>query len=292
MRATHPDTTAADALPEAVNQFSARDERAGLRSHPRAGSASLEGVPALELVEGWKLFGHVTALNNVSFRAHSGAVTAVVGDNGAGKSTLVKVLSGVYRLDQGQLLISGTKVSGRGRKGFAAAGVSTVFQDLALVDTLDVAENMFIDAPLKKARIFLDRAAMYKRAAQTLQDLKVNIPSVRVVAGELSGGQRQIVAIARSVLRESPVIIMDEPTAALGVRETARIGSAIEELKARGCAVVLVSHDLEFVFEHADVIQVMRLGRVQGRVNVDQTDRETVIGMITGLTDGSKWVTS
>ena len=243
-----------------------------------------EQPPILELSDAWKTFGHVVALRDVRFEARGGEVTALVGDNGAGKSTLVKVLSGVYRLDRGTLRIGGRELTRSGTKEFARMGVSTVFQDLALVETLDVGTNMFIDAPITRARVFANRTAMYRRAARTLQELKVSVPSVRVAVGELSGGQRQSVAIARAVLRDSRIIIMDEPTAALGVRETMRVGDILDELRAQGRAVVLVSHDLEFVFRHADVLQVMRLGTMRGRLRVAETDRQTVVGLITGLT--------
>jgi ABC-type sugar transport system ATPase subunit len=255
----------------------AHDDRADL---PNQAS---ETPAALELRGGWKTFGHVVALRDVDFSTGRGEITAIVGDNGAGKSTLVKVLSGVYRLDRGTLTVEGRELSRGNAKAFSKLGISTVFQDLALVETLDVATNMFIDQPITRGRVFARRAAMYRRAARTLQELKVNVPSVRVPIGELSGGQRQSVAIARAVLHEDPIIIMDEPTAALGVRETMRVGDILEELKAQRRAVVLVSHDLEFVFRHADVIQVMRLGSVSGRVRVAETDRQTVIGLITGL---------
>jgi ABC-type sugar transport system ATPase subunit len=237
----------------------------------------------LELRGAWKSFGHVIALKGVNFAARPGEVVAVVGDNGAGKSTLIKVLSGVYRLDRGELRVAGKDVTRSAPKVLRQLGVSTVFQDLALVETLDVATNMFLGSALTRARWFTNRAAMYQRAASTLQQLKVQVPSVRVPVGELSGGQRQSVAIARAVLHNSATVIMDEPTAALGVRETMQVGSIIEELKAQGRAVVLVSHDLEFVLRHADLLHVMRLGTTRGRLRRDATDREEVVGLITGL---------
>jgi ABC-type sugar transport system ATPase subunit len=263
-------------------------EAAGDPSQPAERSAeetdlATDESPILEVRGAWKTFGHVVALRGVDFAARKGEITAIVGDNGAGKSTLVRALSGVYRLDRGEIHVAGQNLSRSGVKAYSRMGISTVFQDLALVETLDVATNMFIDAPITRAKFFANRGAMYRRAARTLQELRVNVPSVRVSVGELSGGQRQSVAIARAVLRDNPVIIMDEPTAALGVRETMRVGDVLEELKAQHRAIVLVSHDLEFVFHHADVIQVMRLGASRGRVRVEATDRETVIGMITGI---------
>lgn len=239
--------------------------------------------PVIELRDAWKSFGHVVALRGVDFAARRGEVIAIVGDNGAGKSTLVKVLSGVYRLDQGELRVGGKELSRSGATVFRQMGISTVFQDLALVETLDVATNMFLGSPITWAHVFTNRPAMYERAARTLQALKVRVPSVRIPVGELSGGQRQSVAIARAFLHDSPIIIMDEPTAALGVRETMQVGSILGELRAQNRAVILVSHDLEFVFRHADWIQVLRLGATQGLLCVAQTHREEVIGHITGL---------
>ena len=243
-------------------------------------------TPVLRLDDAWKAFGHVMALRQVSFSSWPGEIVAVVGDNGAGKSTLMKALSGVYRLDRGDLWVGGRELSRSGPRAFRRMGISTVFQDLALIETLDVATNMFLDAPLVRAGFITSRRAMYEKAAATLQDLKVRIPSVRIPVGELSGGQRQSVAIARAVLQDSPIIIMDEPTAALGVRETRQVGSILAELRARQKSVILVSHDLEFVFARADRIQVLRLGTTRGVLNVGQTNREEVIGLITGLIPG------
>ncbi len=237
----------------------------------------------LRLRDGWKLFGHVVALKSVDFTARRGEIVALVGDNGAGKSTLIKVLCSVYRLDRGELNVMGKDLTHATPKATRQRGVSTVFQDLALVETLDVATNMFLNSPITRLRFFTNRVAMYNQAARVLQQLKVRVPSVRIPVGELSGGQRQSVAVARAVLHDSPIIIMDEPTAALGVRETMQVGNIIDELRAEQRAVVLVSHDLEFVFRHADVIHVMRLGETRGRLRLDRTAHEEVVGLITGL---------
>lgn len=248
-------------------------------------------VPALELTGAWKAFGHVIALRDTSLRVHSGEVLAVVGDNGAGKSTLLKVLSGVFRLDRGDLAVGGQSMGRADPARARQLGISTVFQDLALVETLDVATNMYLGNPVVRARYVCNRRAMIRGAAETLQRLKVRVPSVRVAIGQLSGGQRQGVAIARAILSDNPIILLDEPTAALGVRETAEVGEIIRALKASGKAVVLVSHDLEFVFQHADQIQVMRLGSVRAVRRTAETDRQEIVGFITGILSG-EWTDS
>lgn len=234
------------------------------------------------------MFGHVIALKDVGLWARRGEILAVVGDNGAGKSTLVKALTGVYRLDSGTLSIDGEPIRRVDPKLVQRRGVSAVFQDLALVEKLDVATNMYLGQPVTRARIFERRSAMFDGAAQTLQNLGVRLPSVRIAVGDLSGGQRQSVAIARAVLQDNPIIILDEPTAALGVRETAQVGAILNRLKQQDKAVIIVSHDLEFVFEHADRIQVMRLGEVRGVRRRSHTDREEIIGLITGLRELDK----
>ncbi len=241
------------------------------------------GELALQVSDAWKLFGHVTALRGVSLEVRAGEVLAIVGDNGAGKSTLVKAMTGVYRLDQGTIQVAGSLVAKADPRIMKRLGLSAVFQDLALVETLDVSTNMFLGQPMLKWGMFRRKAAMYESAADTLESLKVNLPSVRIPIGELSGGQRQSVSIARAVLRNNPIVLLDEPTAALGVRETAQVGTIIDQLRDRHKAVILVSHDLEFVFAHADRIQVMRLGAVQGVRDVQSTNREEIVAMITGL---------
>jgi ABC-type sugar transport system ATPase subunit len=243
-------------------------------------------APALELRAASKAFGHVVALDNASLVGRRGEVMAIVGDNGAGKTTVIKVLAGVHQLDSGELLLDGTPVKVSTPAQARALGISTVFQDLALVECLDIAANMYLGAPLTKRRWFVDRTAMIDGAADMLRDLRVRVASVRVPVGVLSGGQRQGVALARAVHQEGDIILMDEPTAALGVRETAQVLEVIEELRTRGKAVVLVSHDLEFVFTIADRIQVMRLGRVRGVRRRDDTDRSEIIGLITGALVG------
>jgi ABC-type sugar transport system ATPase subunit len=238
--------------------------------------------PVLELRRASKIFGHVVALQDVSLQAHAGAVLAIVGDNGAGKSTMIKSLSGVYPLDAGELLIDGRPVNLASPAKARDHGIAIVFQNLALVECLDVAANMYLGRPLRRAWFFSNRRAMLNGAADTLAALGVRIPSVRVAVGVLSGGQRQGVAIARAVQQDSRIVLLDEPTAALGYRETRQIVAIIRQLRERGKAIVLVSHDLEMVVEVADTIQIMRLGRVQGVRKRAEFDRSEIVGLITG----------
>ncbi|MCX5515774.1 ATP-binding cassette domain-containing protein [Kaistia algarum] len=244
--------------------------------------------PALELRHVSKAFGHVVALDDVSLRFERGEVSVIVGDNGAGKSTMMKVLSGVYPVDSGELCIDGKPTYMANPATARAHGIAAVFQNLALVECLDVAENMYLGRQLRKWGIFADKKAMIDGAADTLTELKVRLPSVRVPVGILSGGQRQGIAIARAVQQNTPIVLLDEPTAALGYRETQQVITIIRQLREAGKAVVLVSHDLSMVFDVADTIQVMRLGRVQGVRRRAVADRNEIIGLITGAIDSDR----
>lgn len=244
--------------------------------------------PALELRNVSKAFGHVVALDDVSFAAEPGSVTVIVGDNGAGKSTMMKVLAGVYPVDSGEVLVGGRPTALTSPAKARENGIAAVFQNLALVECLDVAENMYLGRQLRRWGIFADRQAMIDGAADTLAELKVRIPSVRVPVGVLSGGQRQGVAIARAVQQDTPIVLLDEPTAALGYRETLQVITIIGQLRDAGKAVVLVSHDLGLVFDVADTIQVMRLGRVQGVRRRVNADRSEIVGLITGAIDADR----
>lgn len=212
----------------------------------------------------------------------AGEVVALLGDNGAGKSTLVKALGGVHALDSGDLRINGQLIDRANPRESLARGISAVFQDLAIVETLDVATNVFMGNPLTRAGCFVAKRRMNHEAAVILQDLRIRVPSVRVAVGELSGGQRQGVAIARALRQDTDIILMDEPTAALGVRETAQVRDIILTLREKGKSVILVSHDLEFVFSVADRAIVLRLGSVQGSREISVTDRKEIVGLITG----------
>src|SRR6476659_2803371 len=238
-------------------------------------------VADLELRRLSKRFGHVTALDGVDLSAYAGQVLAVVGDNGAGKSTLIKIISGVYRPDDGEILLSGEPAAFHVPADARRAGVATVFQDLALVEVLDVSTNMFL-GQFPRRGWFVSRKAMDAQSRAFLEEHKVTVASVRTEIGMLSGGQRQIVAIARAMRTGAGIVLLDEPTAALGVRETAHAARLIRELRDQGTTVICVSHDMNFVFGVADRVQVMRLGRVAGVRDVTATTKDEVIGLITG----------
>jgi len=237
--------------------------------------------PALELRGVSKRFGQVVALDDIDLSAYPGEILAIVGDNGAGKSTLIKVISAVHRQDQGQVLIDGSEVSHFSPSDARESGIATVFQDLALVECLDVSTNMFI-GQLPKRGWFVDRKRMDRETRQFLDELNVTVKDIHTQIGMLSGGQRQIIAIARAVRAGARTVLLDEPTAALGVRETRHAAEMITSLRDAGKAVIIVSHDMEFVFSYADRVQVMRLGRVAGVRRVSETTRDEVIALITG----------
>jgi len=243
------------------------------RANPDAAELELRGIT--------KRFGHVTALSDVDLVGYPGKVLAVVGDNGAGKSTLIKIVSGVHRPDDGEIRISGNQLVFRNAADARQAGVATVFQDLALVEVLDVSTNMFL-GQFPRRGWFVDRKAMDAESRAFLDELKVTVPSVKTEIGMLSGGQRQIIAVARAMRTGAQIVLLDEPTAALGVRETAHAVGLIRELRDRGNTVICVSHDMNFVFDVADRVQVMRLGQVAGVRDIADTSKEEVIGLITG----------
>jgi len=239
------------------------------------------GAAELELRGITKRFGHVTALSDASLSGFAGSVLVVVGDNGAGKSTLIKIISGVHRPDAGEIRIAGNPVVLRSAADARQAGVATVFQDLALVEVLDVSTNMFL-GQFPRRGWFVDRKAMDAESRAFLDELKVTISSVKTEVGMLSGGQRQIIAVARAMRTGAQIVLLDEPTAALGVRETAHAVGLIRELRDRGNTVICVSHDLNFVFDVADRVQVMRLGQVAGVRNIRDTSKDEIVGLITG----------
>jgi ABC-type sugar transport system ATPase subunit len=232
-----------------------------------------------------KRFGPVEALGGVDLDVPAGQVTALIGDNGAGKSTLIKTISGIWQPDQGQLIWDGQPVRIRGPRDASALGIATVYQDLALCDNLDIVQNMFLGREQLKRRL-LDEDNMEKEAKKTLSDLSVTtVRSIRQVVGSLSGGQRQAVAVARAVMQNARLVIMDEPTAALGVAQTAMVLALIATLRSRGIAVLLISHNLNDVFQVADRIAVLYLGRmaVEGPAS-DFDTQSAVLAITTGST--------
>jgi D-xylose transport system ATP-binding protein len=241
-----------------------------------------EATPLLETRSVSKSFGPVQALVDVDFEVRAGEVMALVGDNGAGKSTLIKCIAGTYSLDAGDVLFEGKKVSIHGPKDAARLGIEVVYQDLSLCDNLDVVQNMFLGREIRDVLRRLKEAPMEARTADTLRGLRVTtISSIRQAVASLSGGQRQSVAIGRAVMWNSRVVILDEPTAALGVAQTAQVLELVRQLADQGLAVVLISHNLHDVFEVADRITVLRLGRNVAVYERGQTTQQEVVHAIT-----------
>jgi ABC-type sugar transport system ATPase subunit len=230
-----------------------------------------------------KGFGAVQALTDISLEIFPGEVVALVGDNGAGKSTLVKILAGVHPQDSGTVTFHHNPVSISSPAESRELGIATVFQDLALCDNLDVVSNLFLGREI--GSFALDEVEMESRSWELLRQLSAKIPSVRIPVASLSGGQRQTVAIARSLIGEPSVVILDEPTAALGVAQTAEVLNLIERLRERGLGVLLISHNLADVQAVADRVVVLRLGRNNGEFRVADVSYEQIIAAITGATD-------
>ncbi len=231
-----------------------------------------------------KKFGAVTALSDIELEVHAGEVVALVGDNGAGKSTLVKVLAGVHQATSGTIEFLGKKVTLSDPSAALEMGIATVFQDLALCENLDVVANLFLGHELSAWQ--LDEVQMEVRAWTLLRELAARIPSVREPVASLSGGQRQTVAIARSLLLDPKIIMLDEPTAALGVAQTAEVLNLIERVRDRGHGVILISHNMEDVRAVADRVVVLRLGRNNGIFTMESSHEE-LVAAITGATDNS-----
>jgi D-xylose transport system ATP-binding protein len=239
-------------------------------------------TPILELKGVSKSFGAVQALFEVDFHVSRGEVMALVGDNGAGKSTLIKCIAGIHPIDEGEVLFDGEPVSIHGPKDAAKLGIEVVYQDLALCDNLDVVQNMFLGREELATLRRLDETLMEKRATDTLASLSVTtIQSVRQTVAGLSGGQRQSVAVAKAVMWNSKVVILDEPTAALGVAQTRQVLDLVKRLGEQGLAVVLISHNLHDVFEVADTITVLRLGQNVAEVKRTEVTQTQVVEAIT-----------
>jgi D-xylose transport system ATP-binding protein len=238
--------------------------------------------PTLELKGISKSFGVVQALTDVDFEVRAGEVMALVGDNGAGKSTLIKSIAGIHAIDSGQIFFEGHEVHISGPKDAAKLGIEIVYQDLALADNLDVVQNMYLGREVHDFLQRLNEPVMEQKTLETMQSLAVTtIRSVRQRVASLSGGQRQSVAVARAVMWNSRVVILDEPTAALGVAQTRQVLDLIKRLREQGLAVVLISHNLVDVFEVADRITVLRLGRNVGVYERTKTTQEEIVEAIT-----------
>jgi D-xylose transport system ATP-binding protein len=238
--------------------------------------------PLLELRGVSKRFGAVNALNGVDFHVDSGHVMALVGDNGAGKSTLIKCVAGIHPIDGGEILFDGDPVNIHGPKDAAHLGIEVVYQDLALCDNLDVVQNMYLGRETLSSLRRLDESQMERNARETLDSLSVTtLRSVRSPVAGLSGGQRQSVAVAKAVLWNSRVVILDEPTAALGVAQTRQVLDLVRRLAEKGLAVVIVSHNMADIFEVADSITVLRLGQRVAEFKTAETTQRDVIEAIT-----------
>jgi D-xylose transport system ATP-binding protein len=237
--------------------------------------------PVLEAEGIVKHFGGVAALQGVDVALHRSEIVALVGDNGAGKSTLVKILSGVHSPDEGAIRVDGHETRIDSPQRAMQLGISTVFQDLALVNERDVAHNMFLGREPCRGLFFVDRRRMRREARQTINALRVDLPSVRAKVGSLSGGQRQAIAVARAWQQGGQITLLDEPTAALGVREAAKVKDLMVTLRSEGHALLLISHNLESVFELADRIIVLRHGRKIADIPASGTTKHDIISLLT-----------
>src|SRR5579859_4644520 len=244
------------------------------------------GEPRLRMRGINKSFGAVRALTDVDFEVHAGEVVGLVGDNGAGKSTLIKAVAGVAPADSGEIFLEGQQVHITNPQGATRLGIETVYQDLALSDNLDVVANLFLGREMVNV-IPLNEIEMEKRGLSVLQSLDVKLPSVRAKVAQLSGGQRQSIAVAKTILRNAKVVLLDEPTAALGVAQTKQVLTLIRRLREQGLAVVVISHNLADVFEVVDRVIVLRLGRRVGTFDIKNTTPEQIIASITGAEFGS-----
>jgi D-xylose transport system ATP-binding protein len=237
--------------------------------------------PLLRLRGIGKSFGPVRALTDINLDIPAGQVTALVGDNGAGKSTLIKTISGIWEPTQGQLIWQGKPAHFRSPRAATDAGIATVYQDLALCDNLDIVQNMLLGHELRR-RGLLDEITMEKTAKRTLQELRVTtVHNIRQTVGSLSGGQRQAIAVAKAVMLDAKLVVMDEPTAALGVTQTALVLDLIGRLSSRGIAVLVISHNLTDVFKVADRIAVLYLGHMVTSGPVDDYDTESTVHWMT-----------
>ncbi len=243
-------------------------------------------TPVLALRGVSKRFGAVQALAGVDLEVCAGEVVALVGDNGAGKSTLVKTIAGVHPVDEGLVEWEGRAVSIGRPQDARSLGIATVYQDLALCDNIDVVGNLFLGREVSRRGV-LDEVEMERRARELLDTLSIRVPSLRVPVAALSGGQRQSVAIARSLLGEPRLVVLDEPTAALGVEQTAQVLDLVERLRERRHAVLLVSHNMADVKAVADRVVVLRLGRDNGVFDVRSTSQEEIVSAITGAADNA-----
>jgi len=279
-----PDSTAPSSESSAEDgaRSASADRAPGALAANAAGTAGNgSGKPLLTLSGVSKHFGPVQALTEVDLDIPAGQVTALAGDNGAGKSVLIKTISGIWQPDHGELLWNGQSVHIHSPKDAAALGIATVYQDLALCDNLDIVQNVYLGRELASHSV-LNETAMELTAKETLSSLSVTtVRSIRQPVGSLSGGQRQAVAVARAVMFTAQLVIMDEPTAALGVAQTTMVLDLIERLSSNGIAVIVISHNLNDVFAVADRIAVLHLGRLAGVGPASDYDRQSIVELMT-----------
>lgn len=253
---------------------------------PQTDTSPISGAPLLELDTVSKHYGAVTALDSVSLHVNAGEVVALAGDNGAGKSTLIKLISGIIRPDSGAIRVDGKDADIHGPNDSSALGIQTVYQDLALCDNLDTVTNLFLGHELRAPWYLggrLDRPTMESRARTVLTDLNVKIRNYHAAVGSLSGGQRQSIAVCRSLLWNPKVVLLDEPTAALGVPQRKEVLEMIERIRDQGRGVILVSHDLADVLRVADRTVVLRLGRKVAEFDRTTITQERLVSAITGM---------
>lgn len=260
----------------------ATDEQPATAIRPSGGGEALLQCKGIV-----KNFGAVQVLRGVDFEARAGEVTALLGDNGAGKSTLIKCIAGTHVPDDGEIIVDGQAQHFRTPSDATQAGIETVYQDLALCDNMDVVANLFLGRERVRTLIpgvfrSINEQVMEQRAQEALSVLRINIPSVRNLVAQLSGGQRQCIAVAKAVLWSPKVVILDEPTAALGVAQTRQVLDLILRLRERGLAVVVITHNMVDVFEVADRAIVMRLGRRVATLLMKESTPEDVVAAITG----------
>lgn len=244
-------------------------------------------TPVLRATGVGKRFGAVTALESIDIEVYPGEITGLVGDNGAGKSTLIKIISGVHQADSGTVELDGRAVAFASSAEARAAGIETVFQDLALAGNMSVWANIFLGRERTRRFKLLDKRGMAASAQQMLEQLRMNVPPIDAPVAALSGGQRQAIAIARAAAWGSKLIIMDEPTAALGVGETAAVEELIAGLRDQGFGLLIISHNLDQVFRLADRITVLRRGRYVGTRKTSETTPEEIVALITGAQRGT-----
>ncbi|CAN5487188.1 ATP-binding cassette domain-containing protein [soil metagenome] len=263
-------------MPAVVPEAGGRAFEPGLRPHHEHG-------PILELSHVSKRYGQVSALTDVDFSVAAGEIVALVGDNGAGKSTLVKAIAGTHRIDGGEIRVDGMPVTITSPSDATLLGIETVYQDLALCDNLDVTANLFLGRERRRrSSALLDEEGMEAQAKSIIAELAAHLPALDKPVSALSGGQRQAIAVSRAALWGSRVVLLDEPTAALGVAQTAMVYDLVRRLRDRGLAVVVISHNMADVFAVADRIVVLRLGRNAGEFDPATTRPDAVIAAITG----------